>query len=109
MDTTFTLATPALVGVGTSTAAAGVKAVGPLTTTAITMTAAKWVDLYIGAYVGGGYVEMYQDDALLCRHVVESGPDTAIAMFPYISFGDSGTSKVVHLRKAAIFSEENTR
>jgi len=109
MDTTFTLATPALVGVGTSTAAAGVKAVNPLTTTAISLTAAKWVDLYVGAYVGGGFVEMYQDDALLCRHTVESGPDTAIAMFPYISFGDSGTSQVVHLRKVAIIAEENTR
>ena len=109
LDTAFTLTTPALVGVGTSIAAAGVKLVGPRTTTAIALTAAKWCDLYIGASVGNGYVELYQDDALLCRAVVNSGPDTAKNLFPFISFRDHATSKVVHLNVAQIITERNTR
>ncbi len=109
MDTTFTLATPALVGIGTSIAAAGVKAVRPRTTTAVTQTAAKWVDLYVGASVGFGFAEMWEDDVLLCRHTVQSGPDTAIAMFPFISFGDSGSSHTIHLNKSRVVTESNTR
>lgn len=109
MDTAFTLTTPALVGIGTSIAATGVKFVQHLTTTAYTPTAAKWVDLYIQATVGGGYCEIYEDDALINRMTVESGPDTAIALFPYISFRDHSTSKVIHLNVAQIIAERNTR
>lgn len=109
MDTAFTLTTPALVGIGTSTAVAGVKATQQRTTTAYTPTAAKWVDFYLQATVGGGICEVWEDDAFINRWTVDSGPDTAVSLFPYILFGDHGTSKVVHLDVAEIIEERNIR
>ena len=106
MNTGFTLTTPALSGVGTSTAAAGAKIVNSAAT-AYTPTAGAWVDLYLRASVAGGYVEIYEDDKYIARQSVGSGPDTAIGLFPVILFGDLGTSKVVHLTTYKLVRERN--
>ena len=106
MNTGFTLTTPALSGVGTSTAIAGVKVVNSAGT-AYTPSAGAWVDLYLRASVAGGYLEIYEDDVQIARHTVASGPDTAKGLFPFILFGDLGTSKVVHLTTYKMVRERN--
>lgn len=109
MNTGYTLATPALTGVGTSTAIAGTKLVLPGTTTALTLTAAKWVDIYVQARVGASYCEIYENDVFKGQHQVASGADTGIALFPWIQFRDLGTSKVVNVDTVDILTERNIR
>lgn len=111
MDTSQTLITPALVGVGTSTAVLkqNINSGGPQGATVFTPTVSKWVDVYVGAGVGVGYCEIYENDVLVGQFSVASGPDTAKLMFPWILFKDLGTSKTIDLDVFELITERNTR
>lgn len=108
MDSSQTLTTPALVGVGTSTAVAKTN-VTDRAGTAYAPTVSKWVDLYLGARVGKGYCEIYENDVFINQISVASGPDTATNLFPYFLMKDLGTSKVVDMDLFEIITERNTR
>lgn len=109
-DSAFTLTTAALIGVGTSTTAVGIPIyTGPGSATGYTPTAAKWTDIYVGARVGQGYCEIYENDVFIGQYSVASGPDTAVAMFPYFQFTDHGTSKTVSMSGFRLIKERNDR
>lgn len=108
MDTAQTLQTPALVGVGTSTAVAKTTVVDKAST-AYALTVSKWTDIYLGARVGKGFCEIYENDVFISRTSVASGPDTATLLFPYFLVKDLGTSKVMDMDSFEIISERNGR
>lgn len=109
MDTSQTLQTAALVGVGTGTA---VSAVGG--NSLWTPTVSKWHEVHIHVRVAGCYVTIVDSvngtngGKVVFRGFVASGPDTAKLMFPYLFFKDFGTSKTVDVDLVVLATERNT-
>jgi hypothetical protein len=107
-NTGYTLTTPALVGVGTSTAAAGT-IIQNSAGTAYTPTVSKWVDIFLQARVGQAYCEIYENDVFIGQFSVASGPDTSKLLFPFFQFRDLGASRTFNIHKYLLVEETNDR
>lgn len=106
LDTSQTLQTAALVGVGTSIAVAKTN-IGTWTP-----TASKWHEIHLHVRVGVAYVTVIDSvsngqGTIVGRFAVASGPDTAKLLLPYIMFKDFGTSKTADVDVAVLTAERN--
>lgn len=108
-DTAQTLATPALVGVGTSTTAAKTNIVDRAGTV-WTPTASKWIDLCVWVQAAQTYMSVWQDGAPVGVNpfAVASGPDAGVLMRPsfYVETTNT-TTKAVDIDFLLIGAERN--
>lgn len=110
MDTDATLTTAALVGDGTTPAAAkqNLYRGGPGGSTGYTPTAAAWQTFLIGVRDNLGYCSIWDGDAFVGRFSVATGPDGGVLVRPYALFRTRNTTtKTIDIRKIVCGWEQN--